>query len=225
MWKILKLRGTHTPLPPSQIMLRSLGRTVTYCLKYSCDIERTKTLYSRGNLKVFLLQYILISMCWCKVCTRTWNYELYMYIYIYITKNVPWTPQVAPGVVYWVSFLQWPPPRCPSPKHHQYLLQRCASKALESNIKCFGIYTFLQCFNPPTAKRTYTSRKIYYFWRCENVSKSVPIGLRFTGYLANTLKNILCFWRMVITMRTFHQQLVKQLIVAKSAAVVKEAKH
>ncbi len=68
-------------------------------------------------------------------------------------------------------------------------------------------------------------RKSYFFLRRKNVFKNAHIGLKFSGCLTNTLKNILCIWIIVIKMKTFHRQQAKQLIVAKSATAVKEEKH
>jgi hypothetical protein len=56
----------------------------------------------------------------------------------------------------------------------------------------------------------------------KNVIQNAHIGLKISGYVTNTLKNILCFRLIVITIKTFHRQLAKQLIVAKSATAVKE---
>jgi hypothetical protein len=65
-------------------------------------------------------------------------------------------------------------------------------------------------------------RKSSFFLRCKNVLKYAHFGLKFSGYVTNKLKNILCIRKIVITMKTFHRQLAKQLIVAKSAAAVEE---
>jgi hypothetical protein len=71
----------------------------------------------------------------------------------------------------------------------------------------------------------YTSTKNLLFLKKRKGKKNARIDLKFSGYLTNTLNNILCFGGILYTLKAFPQQRTEKLTVAKTAAAVKEETH